>query len=112
MLTQTFSKWVIYAEYQANKSFIEKYLCENKNRPELACHGQCYLMKKLKKDAQEEQGKTGTSRDKFETQVFTQTAYSSPFASAYFELNVQPKYLIIGSISSCYTDIFHPPQVA
>lgn len=34
-------------EYNLNKEYIASVLCENRNKPELACNGKCYLNKKL-----------------------------------------------------------------
>ncbi len=36
-------------EYNLNKEYIVSVLCENRNKPELACNGKCYLNKKLQK---------------------------------------------------------------
>ncbi|RMG83363.1 MAG: hypothetical protein D6707_01185 [Bacteroidetes bacterium] len=35
--------------YFVNYDYISKELCENKDKPELKCHGKCYLQKELKK---------------------------------------------------------------
>lgn len=37
-----------YLEYEVNRSYIIAELCENTDRPEMKCNGQCYLSKKLK----------------------------------------------------------------
>ena len=47
LLTQTFSKWLMVAEYSMNKEYIAKNLCENRNKPALHCNGKCQLMKKM-----------------------------------------------------------------
>jgi hypothetical protein len=47
LLTQTFSKWLMVAEYNINKEYIAKNLCENRNKPALHCNGKCQLMKKM-----------------------------------------------------------------
>lgn len=36
-------------EYYANQDFFANVLCINKDKPELACNGQCILMQKLQK---------------------------------------------------------------
>ncbi|MEM6262184.1 MAG: hypothetical protein AAGI38_06740 [Bacteroidota bacterium] len=36
-----------FIEYAVNQEYIEDVFCENKARPQLACKGKCYLMKKL-----------------------------------------------------------------
>ncbi len=36
-------------EYYSNKEYIASVLCENRDKPSLACNGKCYLEKQLKK---------------------------------------------------------------
>ena len=36
-------------EYYTNKEYIASVLCENRDKPALACNGKCYLEKQLKK---------------------------------------------------------------
>lgn len=40
------------ADYIANYEYIVNVLCENKDKPELECHGKCYLTKQLAKEAE------------------------------------------------------------
>jgi hypothetical protein len=47
--------WQVH--YELNKSEITARYCENKNRPELHCNGQCYLAKQLQKADLELQAK-------------------------------------------------------
>lgn len=49
----------VFAWYGANKQRIVNELCENRNRPELHCNGQCVLMKKLKVLEDDETNGTG-----------------------------------------------------
>ena len=53
ILSQTFSKWIVILDYNINKAYIAKNLCENRKIPKMHCNGQCILMKKIK--AQEKQ---------------------------------------------------------
>ncbi|RYY99583.1 MAG: hypothetical protein EOO11_04425, partial [Chitinophagaceae bacterium] len=47
VLLQSFSKWVIMADYAANRAFVARTLCENRDRPQARCGGRCQLMKRL-----------------------------------------------------------------
>jgi len=40
-------------EYLVNQDYIAEFLCINKDKPELACNGKCYLAKQLKKASEE-----------------------------------------------------------
>jgi len=48
LLLQLFSREAIVMSFELNRDFIAKNLCENRNRPQLNCDGQCFLAKKLK----------------------------------------------------------------
>jgi hypothetical protein len=52
---QTFSKALLILDYQVNKDYIAKNICENRNRPEMKCEGRCYLCKKLRKEEKKDQ---------------------------------------------------------
>ncbi len=55
------SPWGTIAYYNLNRDYIARVLCENRDRPELHCDGQCYLAKKLKAQ-QDRQDKDTTER--------------------------------------------------
>lgn len=38
-----------YVEYILNQDYIAEFLCINKEKPELQCHGKCHLVKQLEK---------------------------------------------------------------
>ena len=43
-----------YLDYVLNFEYISNVLCENKDKPELNCHGSCHLTKELKKTLEDE----------------------------------------------------------
>ncbi len=54
VLAQSVSVLAVYAGFYANRDYIAKNLCVNRNMENSICEGQCVLMKKLKA-AQEQQ---------------------------------------------------------
>ncbi len=38
-----------YVEYFLNQDYIAEFLCINKDKPELECNGNCYLIKEVEK---------------------------------------------------------------
>ncbi len=40
-------------EYVVHQDYIAEFLCINKEKPELACEGKCYLMQKLNEQHEE-----------------------------------------------------------
>lgn len=55
MLLQCNMTLVICTSFYYNQNFIEKYLCVQRSIENNTCHGQCYLMKKLKIQQEKEQ---------------------------------------------------------
>ena len=43
-----------YVEYVINQDYIVEFLCINKKKPELGCHGKCHLVKGIKKQQDNE----------------------------------------------------------
>ena len=60
-LLPTVSPWGTIAYYHANKDYIARVLCENRDKPQLNCDGKCYLAKQLKAQ-QDRQDKETTER--------------------------------------------------
>lgn len=49
ILFQSFLKVGIVVHYSLNKNYYSQVLCENKNKPELKCHGKCKLNKRIQR---------------------------------------------------------------
>lgn len=54
LLSAGFSRYFVYVGFKVNKKFITSSLCENRNKPQLNCEGQCYFAKKIKQAEQKE----------------------------------------------------------
>lgn len=52
ILAYTFSESLVYISFYANRDYIAKNLCENRDKPLLHCCGRCQLKKKLKEENQ------------------------------------------------------------
>ena len=48
-LLQVFNKSVTVSGFMLERDYISSKLCVNKSKPQMHCHGKCYLMKELKK---------------------------------------------------------------
>jgi len=55
MLLQSNMTIVICTSFYYNQNYIEKYLCIQRDMKNNNCHGQCYLMKKIKEKQENEQ---------------------------------------------------------
>lgn len=50
-----FSWLLVYAGFKINQQYIAATLCENRNKPDLHCNGQCYLRKQLRQTEERQQ---------------------------------------------------------
>jgi hypothetical protein len=110
MLAQTFNRFFIVVDYQLNKEYIAKTLCENKNKPQMHCNGKCQMMKKLQQEEKKDQQNPDRSNvNKFEFISFSLNKISlSPVLKFSTGLNY-PGYQEHYSSRSLSAP-FHPPQ--
>ncbi|WP_343305606.1 hypothetical protein AAHN97_00390 [Chitinophaga niabensis] len=106
-MLQTFSKGLVLAEFMMNRDYIAKVLCINKAKPQLACHGQCQLMKQMEKETKKEQNGNAL-KDKYEVvfAVINTSFHLSP--------SIAVKELFTAYNGGAHRDplhaVFHPPQ--
>ncbi len=106
---QTFSSFVIRADYFINKSYIARVLCINKAKPETHCNGKCYLAKQLKQQEEQDQQAPAPKWEKVDVQPFFLPG--SPDLSN-DQLLVTTKYRTENEMLtfSFHRSIFHPPS--
>jgi hypothetical protein len=75
MLAQTFSTLAVIGHYDMNRRYYAEVLCQNKNRPELACEGKCALMLKINYYAAQKQESNNQSLQNFINQDFNWVFY-------------------------------------
>nr|WP_121271171.1 hypothetical protein [Pedobacter schmidteae] len=94
--------------YQLNKTYISTQLCENRNKPELHCNGQCFLKKKLaqaeKNEREAAEGLKQTDFPLFITASFQQKFCEAPIGNK----GNTPLFNHYSFIVS--HTIFHPPS--
>jgi hypothetical protein len=112
-LLQSFSKWIIVADYEFNKEYISKNLCINKEKPKLHCNGKCQLMKKL---AEEEKQNSSNSNNpgkvKFQDIVFLESCLVFSPASSPLPEKKYADHLTVAKYQSPIASIFHPPALS
>jgi hypothetical protein len=109
ILLQTFYSGFIVANYEMNKDYISKNLCENRNKPKMHCNGKCHLRKQLA--AQEKKENTPLSQNlkiKFEVQFCSETL-ALKFPQIVEDTKNNFSYLFLFPTTSP-NSIFHPPQ--
>ena len=111
-LLPTFSQWGIIAHYQLNKAYIARVLCQNRDKPQLHCDGQCYLAKQLKA-RQDKQDKETTERVQTTPvfHLFCQSNAPFQFRSAWVLLVATHFFSYQSASSVAYvTSLFRPPK--
>ncbi|MBD2756480.1 hypothetical protein [Spirosoma validum] len=112
-LLPTVSQWGTIAYYHVNKDYIARVLCENRDKPQLHCDGQCYLAKQLKAQ-QDKQDKETTERVQNTpvVQLFWEAGHLFEFNPRWVELPALgvPSYQF-PSYASPLVDLLRPPQV-
>ena len=110
--------WQVH--YELNKAEITARYCENKNRPELHCNGQCYLAKQLKKADLELQAKEQEQQQHldFGSKILNSDFFISFESNTSYTLFLtQRKKEKIPTIAANYSfdfskQLFHPPCIA
>lgn len=108
----TVSQWGVVAYYHANRDYIARVLCENRDKPDLHCDGQCYLAKQLKA-RQDRQDKETTDRVQNSPvlQLFCQANIPFQFSSVWAVLlSIGLPVYCLPSYIAPLTGLFHPPR--
>jgi len=109
-LVQSFTRTFILLNYEVNKDYISRVLCENKANKNLHCEGKCHLKKELQKEEKKESTPAGNSKEKFEV-----TLYNSikPVLTFLFIQASSEKHFFNETINYplSLSAIFHPPCI-
>ncbi len=101
---------MIIANYELNKEYISRNLCENKAKPQMKCNGKCHLKKQLQKEDKKENSAPTSQKGKSKIQFFSYTKapifkittlVKQPFFSSY----------LFSTSSKHLSGVFHPPQI-
>src|SRR5690554_1951992 len=99
----------------ANYDYIATVVCENKDQPELACNGKCYLTKQLAKEASDEQENPLNKSNKTEIPqiiIFEElVGYKlDVFVQANQSVDIEAKPNWYSNLFSF--EILHPPRIS
>ncbi len=114
VMVQTFTSWLLIAEYTINKDYIAQNLCINKAKPKLQCKGKCQLMKKLvEEESQNSSSDTKTNVKIKMSEVLFLSNFQIPSVGNLLKENpgFHSAYILKHS-SGAIPSIFHPPAVS
>ena len=100
----------VLGDFLVNNEYIREVLCVNKEKPELACGGKCYLMQQLQESQQsQEQEFPQLLHSKYEFILIKRFLRLPKVTIAVLKTANFPRYM--EPISSPFLlDIFHPPN--
>jgi len=108
IISQSFKNWFFIVQYDLNKNYISKVLCENRDKPKMHCNGKCILMKRMAA-AEENQPGPAPLKLSWEISLFVDnhSEYSGDASSspAFYFI---PRELFSEQISFC-PGVFRPP---
>jgi hypothetical protein len=106
---QTFSTYIIQADFMLNRSYIAKNLCVNRDKPMMGCNGKCYLSKKLKEQEKQDRQAPVSRTEKFDVAPFF---VPKTFLLETSVVNLKTEFFIKddGIVSTFHSSIFHPPS--
>ncbi len=110
VLLQNFNKIIIYVNFELNREFIAKTVCEKKEIRANKCNGSCHLKKQLAKEEKKEQSPTNPIKEKVEVQFFSETNSRTPFFYSSFTKILRSSYFFSLSEKHLHT-VFQPPKV-
>lgn len=108
-MIQSASRLLIIANYEVNKDYISKNLCENKAKPQMHCNGKCHLKKQLQKEDKKENSASSSIKEKLEVQFFSDIESLKKPAAVTTQSKLNSNYLF-SNYSKHLTAVFHPPQ--
>lgn len=103
---QSFRHYTLLAEFYLNQDYIAKYLCENRDKPQLHCNGKCQLKKKLQNE-QQQQNSNRTDNKETAPVLFCNTV--NEYFAADFTLLKNYAFYSKDLLSPFSSALFRPP---
>jgi hypothetical protein len=96
-------------EYNLNKEYIVSTLCENRDKPELACNGKCYLQTKIEQSEQKSHDHSIPKIDLSKYPVSLVDVINSSKKEKGKKYNKPEFYDLVKKTNSFHTSLFKPP---
>lgn len=112
MIQSTSQLWIVGFFY-ANRDYIAKVLCINRDNPQSDCKGGCHLKKQIEKD-QENQEKTNIDAKAKEVLAYFPTIapyFQSTITLAWIEINFSNAYFTSFLLEGFIYTFFRPPAL-
>jgi hypothetical protein len=111
VLNQSLNRVWVWVSFQVNREYIAKYICENKDRPEMKCAGTCHLMKQMAA-AEQQDAEIPPLKNHFEVIFYMVLPFISGIQFDRFVLEKPFRFIFprkIGAVCDFHHGIDHPP---
>ena len=110
VLTTTFSKWILIAQFDLNQKYIAEKLCVNRFKPRSCCKGKCFLAKQLNKEEKGEANIPANGKEKVEVQLFFEERNILQLPTS---ISLKKQYVFNTQFTpqTVYRNCFRPPQI-
>src|SRR5690554_5299900 len=110
MLFKAFLAPAVFIDFKLNQDYISKVLCINRDRPQLACDGQCILMQKMKSTQDGDHPEQSQSPKTQLLEIFSEL--KTVFQPLLLPSMQQDFFTHDEEVSlEAFSEIFHPPKV-
>jgi len=108
-VASSFSKAVIVVDFYANRDYIAKTLCENRDKPMMHCCGRCQLRKRLQHNDNQDRNNPERRADNKQEVFFSDDSVSAPMVPELASSSLLFRPFLSASSMDRAVDIFHPP---
>ncbi|WP_448518921.1 hypothetical protein [Rhodoflexus sp.] len=111
VLNQSLNRVWIWVSFQINREYIAEYLCENKDKPQMACGGKCHLMKEMAA-AERQDAEIPKLKNHFEVTFFSPLPVQCALVTEWVQVAVSRFNINYseGFPNSYHAAVFHPPR--
>lgn len=110
LLGSNSTRFLVYASFKLNQSYIASVLCENRAKPVLQCKGKCYLTKKLKQaDEKEKSQGSESQKNRFFEALIQDKAKTNFDLQLLYVINTA---VLQQKLTTYTASVFHPPKQA
>ena len=110
LLAQSSSYYCVVLNFQINRAYIAKNLCENKDKPSMHCNGKCCLKKKLNQTEKQQTSNTGNSKFPTVPTLFFQSIPEKYYFICNYKLNTYSGFND-NRTHDYSASFFHPPSL-
>lgn len=112
MLAQSLLRLGIYVDFKLHQEYIARVLCVNRDKPILACNGQCQLQERLQRTDAQDEDLPNSRSERHELHLFCVIPLDLDWQPAYRDPVVQAVAYRSPFSVAWLQSVFHPPPYA